>query len=112
MATNDIDKEASGRAGALSWETLPTAHPSVIAKATTDGAVLFSTADEVYFGLNEVGARIWELLPPATRELSELCAVLHRQYPEATLETIRSDVIDLLNELAAHGLVLPSAPQN
>jgi len=63
---------------------LPVANPKVIYKALLDGeAVLFSTEEEVYFGLNEVGARVWELLPPATNSLDELCAALAVQYLDA-----------------------------
>ena len=90
---------------------LPVANPKVIFKSMPDGAVLFSTADEVYFGLNEVGARVWELLPPATRTLDELCEAIQRRYPEVALSTIRADVVELLDELAAQGLVLPAAPE-
>ena len=89
---------------------LPVANPKVIFKSMPDGAVLFSTADEVYFGLNEVGARVWELLPPATRTLDELCEAMHRQYPAVPIGTIRADVVELLDELSAQGLVLPPAP--
>ena len=44
---------------------LPTPLPTVIFQRIDDGAVLFAPATEVYFGLNEVGAKIWQLLPPA-----------------------------------------------
>ena len=88
---------------------LPVANPKVIFKSMPDGAVLFSTADEVYFGLNEVGARVWELLPPATRTLDELCEAMQRQYPAVPISTIRADVVELLDELSAQGLVLPPA---
>ena len=88
---------------------LPVAHPKVIFKSMPDGAVLFSTTDEVYFGLNEVGARIWELLPPATRTLDELCEAVHRHYPSVPLSTIREDATELLAELSAQGLVMPPA---
>ena len=87
---------------------LPIANPGVICKSVPDGAVLFSTTDEVYFGLNEVGARVWELLPPATRTLDELCAAVQRHYPDVALGTIRTDVMELLDELASQGLVLPA----
>jgi hypothetical protein len=89
---------------------LPVANPKVIFKSMPDGAVLFSTADEVYFGLNEVGARVWELLPPATHTLDDLCEAVHRQYPTVPVSTIRADVIELLDELAAQGLVLAPTP--
>lgn len=85
---------------------LPVANPKVIYKALSDGAVLFSTEDEVYFGLNEVGSRVWELLPPATRTLDELCAALAVQYPDADPAMVRADVMELIAELASHRLVL------
>ncbi len=86
---------------------LPVADPKVIYKALLDGeAVLFSTEEEVYFGLNEVGARVWELLPPATKSLDELCAALAVQYPDADPAMIRADVMELIAELSSHRLVI------
>ncbi len=84
---------------------LPVADPQVIYKPLSDGGVLFSTADEVYFGLNEVGARVWELLPPVTHTLDELCAAVHSRYPDVDPGMIRADVMELLSELEAAGLV-------
>lgn len=81
-------------------------------KAVPEGAVLFSTTDEVYFGLNDVGARIWASLPPATRTLDELTAAIAREYPDATETQIRADVTELLAELEAHGLVTGGAVSN
>lgn len=86
---------------------LPVANPKVIFKALSDGAVLFSTEDEVYFGLNEVGARVWQLLPPKLATLDELCAAIAVHYPEVEPGVIRQDVTELISELAAHRLVLP-----
>ena len=72
-----------------------------------DGAVLFSPAAEIYFGLNSVGAMVWELLPPTSSSLSELCARVAGAYPDAPPDTIQTDVIDLLAQLESEGLVLP-----
>ncbi|HJU88924.1 MAG TPA: PqqD family protein [Gemmatimonadaceae bacterium] len=91
---------------------LPVANPRVIYRSLPDGAVLFSTVDEVYFGLNTVAARVWELLPPATRSLDELLSILERQYPEVRPEVLRSDVLDLLAELAGYGLVSAHEKRN
>jgi hypothetical protein len=85
---------------------LPVANPKVIFKPLSDGAVLFSTEDEVYFGLNAVGARVWELLPPATSTIEELCARIAAQYADADPEVIRADVVELIAELVAHRLVI------
>ena len=89
-------------------ERLPVASPAVIYRAVGDGAVLLSATDEVYYGLNRVGARIWELLPPVTSSLTDLCAALHRDYPHVELATLRADAQDLLRDLVRNGLVAPA----
>jgi hypothetical protein len=88
--------------------TLPEPHPSVLFRALDGGAVLFSSADEVYFGLNEVGARVWELLPPAHTTLAEVCAELTRVYPDVERQVLLADVAELLGDLESHGLVVPA----
>lgn len=84
---------------------LPTRNPNVIYKALATGAVLYSTADEVYFGLNPVGVRIWELLPPAQETLDGLCGVLSSEYPDVPADVIRADVVEILEKLTRLGLV-------
>ena len=88
---------------------LPVPDPAVIFRTLPDGAVLLHTASEVYYGLNAVGARVWELLPPAAFDLDELCARLSAEYPDADPSDIRSDVLDLLVELREAGLVTERA---
>ena len=44
---------------------LPLPHTDVIYKKLPEGGILFHCTDEVYFGLNPAGARVWELLPDA-----------------------------------------------
>lgn len=86
---------------------LPTPNPNVIYRAMGDGAVLFSTADEVYFGLNTVGARVWSLLPPTCDTLDALCVELGRAYPDVDSAVLRADAADLLDELVANRLAVP-----
>lgn len=93
-----------------SHPTLPAPADGVVFQALDDGAVLFSPVAELYFGLNHVGARIWELLTPDGRPLDELCARLHELYPDADRDTLRRDVRDLVDRLAAEGLVTPVPP--
>ena len=75
-------------------------------QALQDGAVLFSPSSEIYYGLNHVGARIWELLPPATRTLDELVARVADAYPDVAPERIRRDAQALLTDLGFNGLVV------
>jgi hypothetical protein len=72
------------------------------------GAVLLSTAEEVYYGLNSVGARVWKLLPPLHRNLEELCSVLALEYPDVDAEELRADVAALLDDLVRSRLVVPA----
>lgn len=86
---------------------LPQAGPGVLFQSLPDGAVLLDTGSEVYFGLNPVGARIWQLLPPASRTLDELCAALAAHYPGVETARLQADVAALLDQLAFEGLVIP-----
>ena len=95
----------------MSWsddEALPTPAPDVIFRRLPEGGVIYSTSSEIYFGLNDVGARIWELLPPASRTFVQMCTALERAYPDATPALIRRDVTRYLDELLANALVVPA----
>ena len=85
---------------------LPAPAPGVMCQELDDGAVLFSPATEIYFGLNHVGAAVWSLLPPASATLDELCAALAERYPDASPGQLAGDVERLLAELAREGLVV------
>ncbi len=84
---------------------LPVAAPDVVYKSLPDGAVLFSSDSEVYFGLNAVGARVWELLPPASDTVAQLVEALGVHYPDVDPATIQADVSELLENLERQGLV-------
>ncbi len=84
---------------------LPHPEPTVIFQKLGDGAVLFSPSTEIYFGLNEVGARVWELLAPTSSSVEVLCETLAREYPGVPLDVIRGDVEDLLQDLLRERLV-------
>lgn len=88
---------------------LPHPSPSAIFKELDEGGVLLSTTDEVYFGVNQVGARIWALLPPISKTFGELCLALEEQYPEAGSERIRIDAQEFLEALIASGLVVAAS---
>jgi hypothetical protein len=97
------DKMLHGETPAL----LPTHNPRVIFKTLAKGAVLYNPTDESYFGLNPVGVRIWELLPPVSERLEDVCLVLGREFPDVAPEVIRVDVLELLEELTRMDLVQP-----
>lgn len=84
-------------------------HPDVVCKGVSGGGILLHTRDEVYFGLDPVGLRIWELLRPEIRDLDELCDALAADYPDVSRDTLRADVVELLETLKQNGLVVAEA---
>ena len=71
-------------------------------------AVILSLADGVYYGLDGVGARVWELLREP-RSAAALRDAVTAEF-EVDAETAWRDLCALLDELAARRLVEP-APQ-
>lgn len=66
-------------------------------------AAILDTARGVYFGLNSVATRVWGLIqqPRTVRELRDS---LVSEY-EVEAERCESDLLSLLNELLAAGLI-------
>ncbi|MQA92413.1 MAG: PqqD family peptide modification chaperone [Gemmatimonas sp.] len=85
---------------------LPRPHPGVIFNTLSDGAVLLHASSEIYFGLNRVGSRVWQLLPPECDSFEELCRQLSQEYPEVGVDQLSADVQELLESLRAHQLVV------
>lgn len=77
--------------------------PDVLFQEVGDETVLLDLASESYFGLNPVGARIWQLIGDgATLQL--VFDALVAEF-EAEPERIRGDLLALVDELARAGLV-------
>ncbi len=68
----------------------------VVFREVETGAMLLSTADQVCLGLDQVGPRVWRLLPPVHNGLDALCDDLLRQYPEGAPEILQDDAADRL----------------
>jgi len=86
---------------------LPQPHPSVIFKSVSEGAVLLHTESEVYFGLNHVGAQVWELVADGCDQLDVVIQRVSETYPDVAADVIRGDVSDLIAELTENGLLIP-----
>jgi hypothetical protein len=87
---------------------LPTPNESVIFRSLSEGAILFSAAEEAYYGLNGVAAEIWELLQSGHQTLESLCAALSARHPSVPARMLRDDVKDLLASLTELGLLIPA----
>ena len=68
----------------------------------SDTVILGADAGQ-YFGLNEVGARVWELVQEPVA-VAAICDALCAEY-EVTREECQRDVLELLNELSQNGLL-------
>jgi hypothetical protein len=66
-------------------------------------AVILSLADGVYYGLDGVGARVWELLREP-RAIAELTDAVVAEF-EVDAATAERDLLALLGELAERRLV-------
>ena len=77
--------------------------PKVMARQVGDETVILDLNSGVYFGLDPIGARIWQLLSE-DRTLAETCDVMLQEY-EVDREKLESDMIALMETLKAHGLI-------
>lgn len=80
-----------------------TTSPKVLARVLDGEAVLLDLGGGTYFGLNEVGSTIWSALELGAT-LEELVAKVVATY-DVSPEVARADVVNLLDELCAQGLV-------
>jgi hypothetical protein len=77
--------------------------PNQVSSSLGDEAVILELTQGIYYGLNEVGARIWELLK-RPRRVGEIRDVILDEY-EVAPQAVTRDVLALLAELADRGLI-------
>lgn len=78
----------------------------VMARQVGDETVILDLASGTYFGLDPVGARVWQLMSEG-KTLSEICDSMLDEY-EVTRDALESDVIELAQRLNAQGLIVPA----
>lgn len=101
MDPNHSDRREA--APPIARDTTVVASPNQVSTSIGDEAVILGADAGQYFGLSEVGARIWELVQ-APRQVSEVCAVLCDEYDVAP-DACERDVLALLTELRDRGLI-------
>jgi len=84
-------------------DTTVVVSPDQVSTSVGEEAVILGAQAGQYFGLSEVGARIWALLQTA-QPVTELCAQICAEY-DVQADTCERDVIALLEELHAKGLI-------
>lgn len=75
----------------------------VMARTVGDETVILDLATGTYFGLDPVGARIWQLMADG-QTLDAICETLLDDY-EVTRDVLEGDILRLTEELRAKGLV-------
>jgi Coenzyme PQQ synthesis protein D (PqqD) len=75
----------------------------VLFQKVADEMVILSLNNGIYFGLDPVGTRMWELLA-AGKTLAELAEAMTEEY-DIGRELVASDAQRLVAELADHGLM-------
>ena len=80
-----------------------TPSPDVISQEVSGETVLLDLQSENYFGLDEVGTRIWQLIKE-TNDLQVIFETLLGEY-DVSEERLRQDLDALLGEISGLGLV-------
>ena len=79
-------------------------HPDVLVQTLPEGeAVLLHMGNEVYFGLDPVGARMWEALAD-TGDVQETASQLANEF-EVDGDRLLADLLRLVTELIDAGLL-------
>lgn len=80
---------------------------SVLAQRVGDEMVLLDMSDEMYLGLNDTAALMWEQLA-AGKTAGEAVAAVLAEY-DADEARVQADLVALLDDLVARKLVAPAA---
>lgn len=80
----------------------------VMARQVGEETVILHLESGTYYGLNPVGARVWQLILEG-KSLGEVCGVMLEEF-EVEREQIEKDVLDLVCELQAKNLVRQATP--
>ncbi|MEP1422955.1 MAG: PqqD family protein [Erythrobacter sp.] len=85
-----------------------TVSEDVVVREVSGELVLLDLNSGQYFGLDAVGARIWELLAGAPRNLSDLCDQIESEF-DAPRERIEADLMALAKQLQDQELIAADA---
>ena len=87
---------------ALEGATVVSSCDTVLASPLGGEVVLLEPEEGIYYSLNEVGARIWEIIRDPVA-VDSICRLISQEY-DVDPERCRGDVLELLTELLDHGL--------
>ena len=87
----------------LSYTSTVVATSQQVSCDLSDEATILCLKNGKYYGLSQVGARIWELLAEK-KTVQEVHSTLVQEY-EVDAQECRRDLLNILQELNAEGLV-------
>jgi hypothetical protein len=87
----------------ITLTTIAIAVPDQVSTNLEDEAVILHLKDGIYFGLNPVASRIWDLLE-VSRTVGEIRDILLKEY-EVEPAQCEGDLLKLLEELHDRGLI-------
>ena len=85
------------------WEDVVCAAANQVSSRVGDEVAVLGLDKAAYYGLNPVGARIWELVQKPVR-LDDVAARLSAEY-EVDGDTARRDLMGLVEKLLSEGLI-------
>ena len=88
---------------ALDLSAIVTPSPDVLVQELDGEAVVLNLNSERYFGLDDVGTRIWQQLREHGR-LERVCEEMQKEY-DVDESTLLADVLRLVEELIDAGIV-------
>jgi hypothetical protein len=77
----------------------------VISSKIDEEVILMSIEADTYFGIDEVGSRIWEMLSKQPASANELVSLLLKEY-DVDEQTCIQDVTSFINEMADRKLLI------
>ncbi|GAB2768506.1 hypothetical protein GCM10027275_08880 [Rhabdobacter roseus] len=75
-----------------------------IASTVAGEVVILNHEKGVYYGLDEVGAAVWDALEAEPQTVAELCNLIMQEY-EVDTDTCQQDIEALLQDLLKEGLL-------
>jgi hypothetical protein len=87
----------------LGIDTVIARRPDPLTAPVDGELVMLDPRKSVYFGLDRIGHRIWDLLE-RPQSIGELCGTLEREF-EVSPETCQADVLAFVDRMAQADLV-------
>jgi polyhydroxyalkanoate synthesis regulator phasin len=88
----------------ITEETLVKRNDEVFVNTIDDEVVMMHIQTGKYYGLDEVGSRIWEFINEKAK-VSDIIEQLVQEY-DVTYEECKKDVVDLLDDLQSNDLIV------